>query len=121
MPDDDRDWVPTREIAYTTWVSFAQEAETNSWSRFYNFLVFTTILILAWSTIYVQTNSPKGAGIVMFMITILGVISGVAWSGLAYRSRKYVDAFTEGGAKLEEHADPDCRVCTCALKSHRAL
>jgi hypothetical protein len=44
--------MPNRQTAYTTWVSFAQAAEANSWSRFSAFLVCTTLLGLTWGAQY---------------------------------------------------------------------
>jgi hypothetical protein len=98
-------------------VSFAQHAEAISWNRFYNFLMFSTILILAWSTIYSQSNRPKCAPVVMALISVVGMLSGVAWSGLGYRGRMYVNFFLEQGAGIDANAAEDCRVCKWAIET----
>ena len=43
VPAGDDTWVPKRKEAYSVWVSFSQQEEANSWNRFYNFLMFSTI------------------------------------------------------------------------------
>ncbi len=112
-------WVPTRRDAYPALVSFAQQAEANSWNRFYNFLMFSTILILAWSTIYSQSSRPKCASIVLALIAVVGGVSGVAWSGLGYRGRKYVTFFLEEGARIDGAAADGCRVCWRAIDTRQ--
>jgi len=110
-------WAPDRAHAYSAWVTFAQHAEATSWNRFYDFLMFNTILILAWSTIYSQTNCPGCSAIVMALMAFVGLISGPVWSALGYRGRKYVDLFLEGGAAIDQDAGHGCQVCKRSLET----
>src|SRR5258708_25499318 len=104
-------WIPTRKEAYHAWVNFVQHDEATSWNRFYNFLMFSSILILTWSTIYSQSGRLKSAAGVMALISVVGMSSGLVWCGLGYRGRKYLEFYLGGGAKLDENAAEECQVC----------
>jgi hypothetical protein len=81
-------------------------AENISWTRFYNFLMFNTILILAWATIYAPQTRPGMARFVLAIMCVLGGISGVAWAGLGCRGRKFLDEYINLAVKFE--ADSKC-------------
>jgi len=68
------------------WENFMLQAEATSWSRFYNFLMFTSILILAWATLFQQSGRDD---FVLGAISILGLVSGIACSVLCGNSRRY--------------------------------
>jgi hypothetical protein len=70
------------------WENFMLQAEANSWSRFNNFLVFTSILMLAWAAIFTVTSELK-RDIVLVAISLFGFVSAVAWSLLGFNSRRY--------------------------------
>jgi hypothetical protein len=110
-----------REHAYPAWVALVQHAENISWTRFYNFLVFATILVLAWATIYSQASRPWGAAVVMAVMSGVGLLSGFIWAGLGYRSRQYLHFYLKGGAKLEEGAEAECQVCKGTMDFGRKL
>ena len=88
---------------YPSLVQMILHAENVSWNRFYNFLVFNTILVLAWAAVWVSTPAqPK----TVFLITIcvLGGISGIFWAALGYRGRAFLYEYTKMAAAIE--ADP---------------
>ncbi len=111
-------WRPTRRDAYSAYLSFAQRAEENVWVRFNNFLLFGSILVVAWSAIYSQP-APRHdhSQLVMVSMSILGIFSGLAWWRLEYRGRKYVNRFFEEGKKLEADAEPDCKAFQQVLET----
>lgn len=96
----------TPEVLYPSLVQMIIHAETISWNRFYNFLMFNTILILAWSTIYVAQPRPAVAAAVLGTMALLGAVSGVAMAGLGVRGRKFLDEYVELAEKIE--ADGKC-------------
>lgn len=108
-------WSVEPKDAYTAYISFAQLAEANSWNRFYNFLMFNTILILAWSTIFSQSGRPAYARVVLVLFCVVGGVSGVTWSALGYRGREYLTYFLSEAAKFEKDAPKFHQVCTNAL------
>jgi len=105
--------VTSKEL-YPTLVQMILHAENVSWNRFYNFLVFSTILVLAWAAVWV--TSPSQAKIVFLAtICVLGAISGVFWAALGYRGRAFLYEYTKMAAALE--ADPT--VWAQELKDHK--
>jgi hypothetical protein len=57
----------------------------------------------------------------MAMMSVLGVLSGLAWSGLGYRGRKYVNLYLEASARIDEGAAEGCRVCKQSLDAREQL
>jgi len=87
---------------YAAIIQLIVVAETTSWNRFYNFLMFASVLIVAWAAIYSQSTPPKGATFIMASISVFGFISGFAWGGLGWRGRAMQKIFVDEGKKLEE-------------------
>ena len=96
MPIDDKD-------RYSAAVQLAVLEETTSWNRFDNFLLFVSILILSWVTIYSQTTPPKYATTIMVSLSALGVVSGLAWAVLGWRGHKFVATFLDLGSRIERN------------------
>ena len=76
-------------------------AETVSWNRFYNFLMFNTILVLAWATVWVGTASPALKAVILVAICVLGCVSGIFWAALGYRGRAFLYEYAKMAADLE--------------------
>ena len=91
---------------YPSLVHLIVHDETITWSRFSNFLWFNSILILSWATIYSSkkiTILDSGfALIVLVTICILGIISGIFWSGIGKRGRDYLNAHVDLASKIEK-------------------
>ena len=85
--------VVTYKDVYASLIQLIIHAETISWTRFYNFLVFNTILIVAWTTIYVKDPPPSLAGIVMVIMCAVGILSGMFWACLGVRGRKFLEEY----------------------------
>jgi hypothetical protein len=96
----------TPQTLYPSLVQLVVHAEATSWNRFYNFLMFNTILILAWSTIYVAQTRPSGAAAILATMAALGALSGIAMAALGVRGRKFLDEYVGLAVKIE--ADPKC-------------
>ena len=96
----------TPQVLYPSLVQLIIHAEAISWNRFYNFLMFNTILILAWSTIYVAQSRPPGVVAVLATMTLLGTASGIAMAGLGVRGRRFLDEYVGLAEKIE--ADDKC-------------
>ena len=95
---------------YESYRELVVQSENVSWSRFENFLVINSILVLAWATLFVEKNGSlkeiiTSAKIVMTTISIFGAITGVAWSNLGQRSRSYLNRYRDKAKAIEEHHD----------------
>src|SRR5689334_16945598 len=90
----------TSKDLYPSLVQMITHAENISWNRFNNFLMFSTILILSWATVWVA-NSPQSRMMFLVAICILGGLSGVFWAALGYRGRSFLSAYLKMAADLE--------------------
>lgn len=108
-------------FAYEAYIGFAQHAEANSWTRFYNFLVFNTILILAWSTIYSQTDRQAYSTFVLALFCIVGASSGFTWYALGKRGREFASFFLEKAAEFETSRPKNLQVCNSVLDKRKSL
>ena len=79
-----------------------QHAENVSWNRFNNYLLFNSIMLLAWVSLYTKEPLDPREVLVLATIPVLGIISGVFWAGLGYRGRKFLNTFIDLGTILEE-------------------
>lgn len=59
------------------------------------------LLAAGWLQLYVQPTADWGARLVMSMFGLLGIASGVYWTGIGRRSRGYVQKYREIAAFLE--------------------
>lgn len=91
----------TSKEVYLALVQLIINAETVSWNRFYNFLMFNTILVLAWATVWVASASLALKAVILVAICVLGGVSGVFWAALGYRGRAFLDEYAKIGADLE--------------------
>jgi hypothetical protein len=108
----------TRQAAHAAILQIYQHADGISWNRLYNFLMFSTILVLAWSTIYSQGNRPRYASFAMALISSLGFIGGIAWAAVGHRGRRFTTFILEQGKRLEDLSKEDFAICTMILESH---
>jgi len=81
--------------------SYVHQSEQTTWSRFNNYLLFNSIMIMTWAMIYVKTPHDQFDNIILFGICIMGIISGIFWFGLGYRGRKFMFMFVEKGVDFE--------------------
>ncbi len=89
---------------YNTITQLVIHAETITWNRFSNFLTGNSILVLAWATIYSNKIEELNARLILFAITVVGVLSCPVWAAIGSRGRKYVIAYTDLARKIEESA-----------------
>jgi hypothetical protein len=77
-------------------------AETISWTRFYNFLVSSTILVMAWVTVFIKNPPSTSSRIIMLVLSAFGFIMGICFSALGYRSRQYLNLYHDQARAIEE-------------------
>jgi hypothetical protein len=89
------------------WETAAMHAEDISWSRFYNFLMVNSILILAWATIYSASlplpaeKFTDQAKLVLVSICLLGIASGLVGSVFGFRGRRSQDRWLREGMAVD--------------------
>ena len=100
----DTHYVSVNEL-YVSILNLINYAESTTWTRFYNFLMGNSILILAWATIYISSSKPPMARSVIIAICLIGFFSGIFWAALGYRGRKILDKYIEIGKNVESNLD----------------
>jgi hypothetical protein len=97
--------------------------EAMAWNRFYNYLVVASVLLLAWFTIYsqatpgefqdaregqvIQLQRPRGAPLIMTVMSALGAFGGFAWACLGWRGRVFMGRYVELGRRIEDAVEAD--------------
>ena len=94
-----------KSVVYTSYRDLVIHSENISWSRFGNFLIISSILVLAWATLYKVSPRELPLKIIMTAITGIGTLAGVAWSDLGNRGRSYLDQYKAKAKVIEDHAD----------------
>ncbi|MBN2131384.1 MAG: hypothetical protein JW741_17920 [Sedimentisphaerales bacterium] len=93
----------TPSQTYQTYIQLIIHAESISWTRFNNFLLVGSVLVLAWVALFVSDKSSLWAAkVAMLLISGVGVLSGIAWAGLGKRGRKYVDDYKKEAQRIEK-------------------
>lgn len=90
---------------YTSYRDLVIHSENISWSRFGNFLIISSILVLAWATLYRANPRDLPLNIVMTAISVIGFLAGIVWSDLGHRGRSYLDQYKAKAKAIEEHPD----------------
>lgn len=93
----------TKEL-YPSLIQLIIHAENITWSRFNNFLMFNTILVLAWSTVFASnlTSFQQSRMVVLVAFCILGAVSGVFWAALGWRGRAFLYRYLDMAQDLED-------------------
>ena len=93
----------TKDLVYQSLPTFINNAESISWNRFTSFLLFNSILILAWATIYANLNEKltTNHSFLLGGICILGLVISFIWCALGFRGRSNVGLFLKIGENIE--------------------
>lgn len=86
--------------AYKALVQFTTSAESTRWNRFYNYLTANSLLIVAWATLYSKADMPR---VVAMAICLIGMLGGIAWAFLGYRSTRFHNGYMQLGSHMERN------------------
>lgn len=78
-------------------------AEQVRWSILYNFLMASSILLLAWSTIY--TNKCSLGTLTLHLFSAVGFLISIMWLMIGSRVNKFIKRYGALGEKLEDGLD----------------
>ena len=92
---------------YQSYRDLLIHTETMVWRRFTTYLVFTSLLILAWTTLFTAPTSSAWGKLVMTALSVLGMLSGLAWAEVGRRGKASVKGCREEAKILELHPDDD--------------
>jgi hypothetical protein len=97
-----RDSVIGIKEAYAAVILSIQNAENVSWNRFYNFLMGSSILVLAWATLYSSSQSSFATTSVLATMCTIGIALGPMWANMGARARSHVEANFDAGRSVDE-------------------
>lgn len=91
-------------------------AEQIRWTLLYNYLMGSTILLLAWATVFASSVGPKR--LVLFALSVAGAILSSVWVALGARATSFVRAYERTGFDAEA-ALQGTRGPFAAARAHR--
>jgi hypothetical protein len=89
---------------YAAAVAFWTNGNQERWSILNNFLVASTILILAWAAVY---TSQRPNRITLCVCSIAGVVLSFGWAVIMCRTASFVRRFGESGEQIEKRLISD--------------
>jgi hypothetical protein len=101
--------LPNHTAAYAAASQQWIHAEQMRWTILNNFLVGNTILLVAWSTLFValvEGVHAVGLNIVLIGFCGVGMAGSVVWAFLELRANRFADKYFEAGLALEQGPGP---------------
>lgn len=86
-------------VAYQVASQHWAHAEQIRWTLLYNYLMASTILLLAWATIF--TSSNRYRGLVLLVLSLAGVALSSVWVALGVRATGFVKMYEGVGFAAE--------------------
>jgi hypothetical protein len=88
------------QIAAQHWA----HAEQIRWTLLYNYLMASTILLLAWATVFASSSNPSR--FVLVVLALAGVILSSVWIALGARATSFVKMYEGVGLRAESAMQP---------------
>jgi len=101
MGDDDR--VSKKEV-YLLLMKMFSDAETIAWSRLNNFLLFNSVLVVAWVQLWINDWSMWW---MLIGVSLTGLLSGVVWGSLGRRITSFRKRYLDEAIALESEVFKD--------------
>ncbi len=89
---------------YASLVQLVMQSETITWNRFNNFLVSSSILIVAWAAVYFGKDFTSKT-IVLIALSLMGFLAGILSALLGHRGRQYLNLYFSQAHYCEEKDD----------------
>ncbi len=74
-------------------------AEQIRWTLLYNYLMASTILLLAWATVFASSVGPRR--VVLFALSVAGILLSSVWVALGARATGFVKTYEDTGCVAE--------------------
>jgi hypothetical protein len=95
--------IPKAEPDYSTLVRLAEHAQQNKWQTLQMFVLFQSLLFVGWVNLYKDSNDTRwGTRLILFAITMIGVVTGVIWRRLGQDYSGASDLYDETVRAYEE-------------------
>ena len=93
---------------YTCIVNLAIHGQENKWQTITVYILFNTILFLAWSTIFAKQNNSWQFIVALQVFPILGILSSVFWLSLGEDYVSASNLFSDLAVEFERNFPPEC-------------
>lgn len=90
-----------RSVLYQTASLHWQHAETLRWTLLYNYLVASTILLLAWAAVFAAKPKMHGRTSILVILAAMGAFSSCLWWALGARANGFAEVYREIAKQLE--------------------
>ncbi len=87
---------------YDLLVKVLNSSEHIRWTRFNTLLIVDSILLIAWATISSETSNLPNKQFLLITLCGIGFFLGLIWSGLGYRTSKYIESLNNNLEKMDE-------------------
>lgn len=87
--------------AYVAMIQMIIQIENISWTRLYNFLMGSSILVLAQATVYASAPKSASTTTVLVSLGLIGALAGPAWAKLGVRARSQLELVYNAARRLE--------------------
>ncbi len=90
------------DIAANLWIHLDQARHTT----LYNYLMASTILLLAWATIFTTDSYKVNRHFLLITLSIAGLLLSVVWFAYGHRANQYVHKAEETARSFEGYNGP---------------
>jgi len=90
---------------YQMLLAASHHVQNRTWNALYNYLMGSSILVLAWSTMYGKGESlSSGSAMVLVAISVVGIVISLAWAMSAGRSTEFMSRHTKQAKAIERNS-----------------
>lgn len=90
-------WTALYQTASQQWA----HAEQIRWTLLYNYLMASTILLLAWSAVFASSDHSFEKAVVLALLAVGGIALSALWVALGLRATGFVRRYAAAGGDLE--------------------
>jgi hypothetical protein len=77
-------------------------SEQIRWSLLYDYLMASTILLLAWATVFAANAPGRARAFILLILAAGGTVVSFVWTAFVLRDSTFVNMFEQVGVKAEE-------------------
>ena len=98
---------------YNNVIQLVVHSDNLTWQRFYYFLVFNSIFLLVWATIFSSNSNDWIKSCLLIFFSLIGLLVSVLWGPIAIRrGRIYQDYYMAWARQIERNRPSECDIFT---------
>lgn len=88
-------------VVYNVLSSLVIHSENIRWIRLNSLIIFNSVLIVAWAAVFSSRADLDNNSVLLTIICVPGIVLGLIWSFLGYRSSGYLDDYHSKAERIE--------------------